>query len=224
MSTRKVFNSDSEGEEVEEEEREERTKTEHTAGSDGLVLESGDESDSDAAPDDVTFEASRMSVLSKVKQAVDHINKEKEKLRTKRRQKQDQYTTQKKQKRESRRLPDDVLAALTDQPISTKSKSDKKSESEDTSKQTEEERSTQEEINDMLGFSGSDGEQEPEDFIPLEQSGIRAVCVQDAVRASITSAEKAAEFKHNMLYGNRIRRENTKDKLAKKQKKKARFH
>merc|ERR1711868_234028 len=175
MSTRKVFNSDSEG----EEEEEEKTNTELTGDRDGLVLESGDESDSDGAPDDVTFEASKVAMLSKVKQAVDHINKEK--LKTKRRQKQDQYTIQKKQKMESRRLPDDVLAALTDQPISAKSKSDKKSESEETTEQTEE-RSSQEEIDNMLGLSGSDEEQEH--FIPLEQSGIRAVCVQDVVRAS----------------------------------------
>merc|ERR1712227_326817 len=162
MSTRKVFNSDSEGEEEEE-----KTNTELTGDRDGLVLESGDESDSDGAPDDVTFEASKVAMLSKVKQAVDHINKEKAKLKTKRRQKQDQYTIQKKQKMESRRLPDDVLAALTDQPISAKSKSDKKSESEETTEQTEE-RSSQEEIDDMLGLSGSDEEQEH--FIPLEQS------------------------------------------------------
>jgi len=213
-SKNKIFNSDDESEDEGL-----NLDTEHKEDvQDNLVIESGD--DSDAAPDDVTFEAGRTQVLSKVKDALQQISREKEKLRTKRRQKDVQFKTQKIQKMsdsENRRLPDDILDRLTDKPIKTKT--DKKVKAEQTDKEKAE---TEQDVlvDDLLGSSGSEDE---ESFIPLEESAVRAVCVDEVIKSSMSSAEKAADFRNQRLYGGHVRREAMKDKLAKKIKRKARF-
>ena len=62
-----------------------------------LLVQSGG-SDSDEAPDDVTFADSKKQVLQKVREAVQQIGKEKDKLKQKRRHKEDTYKQQKVQR------------------------------------------------------------------------------------------------------------------------------
>ena len=57
--------------------------------------DSDDSDDSDAAPDDVGFAASKLDVLQKVQAAVKQITGNKEKLKGKRRQRQEEYALQK---------------------------------------------------------------------------------------------------------------------------------
>ncbi len=53
------------------------------------------DSDSDDAPDDVAFSDSKVSVLQKVKDAVNQIEKDKQKLKQQRKQKEEKYKQQK---------------------------------------------------------------------------------------------------------------------------------
>ena len=88
MVRKKVFhNSDSDSDNLEDEPIRAESEVDESAGD--------DDSGSDAPPDDISFTSSKQKSLQKVRDALNQIGSEKEKLKKKRRLRNERFTEQK---------------------------------------------------------------------------------------------------------------------------------
>ena len=231
MST-KHLDSSSDGEESEGEEetilfpkkKKQKEPVEEVSSEDERLLVA---SDSDEAPEDIGFSKGRKMALDNVKRTLEHIRNKKQEEKAKRRARDELYKQQKLEALRKSRLSDDFLKELTDElspPKKVKSGLDALKQ-EDDSKLNHTE--------DLLGSDDDDDNgqfdedcEESEDFIPLGLSGshVEAVSLSDYIRHQPKSAaEKAAEFRNKLLYGNKVPRESTQNMMSKRTKRLARY-
>ncbi|KAG8191057.1 hypothetical protein JTE90_008372 [Oedothorax gibbosus] len=168
---------------------------------------SEDDSDSDDAPDALSFKEAFEDTKSLKRQTVQVIRTQQEERRKKRREIHDQYMLQKEQKRlkvDEKKLPDDIFEDLKD---------DKEVEN--------------------LGPIDNEKAQNDADQVKevdLENVGIHGATVFKCKVLPVESKkpryipQQAASFKDNLLYGGRIRREkNAREAMLKTEKQKARL-
>uniref|UniRef100_K1S0Y7 Protein rogdi n=1 Tax=Magallana gigas TaxID=29159 RepID=K1S0Y7_MAGGI len=169
-----------------------------------VVLEEEGEEDDDEVPEAVSFSSGREAALQQMKTALQQIGQNKQKLKDKRRQIDEQFKIQKQKKLEAlakKRLSEDFFDDLPDSvPKSNvlkrkaakeeESKQEKNSEDEESFADTEED------------FDVGD------DFIPLDNR-LGGVCVEkikETKKKVLSSIEKAKLFKQQRLYGGKIPR------------------
>lgn len=164
-----------------------------------------DSSDDDGAPDEVTFEDSKATALQSMRDALQAANREKERLKEKRRKKHELFQEQKKR----RLLPIEVLEEISAPPSKKPEVPGDKVEEEGSS---EEEDADDEE---------ADGAVEEESTDKTEQKYSRTVkgsyTVTTTTRPPAMSSsqqQSAVEFLQNRMYGSKNRRTTSNELLS----------
>lgn len=205
MSKHKVFNSDSEESGIENEDKNESGEEDQSDDQVEAILA---DSDSDDAPEDVSFTVGRESALSRVRGAISQVTAERKKAKEKRRKHNEEYLLQKKRKLDTlakSKLSDDILMGIASKhPVQQSIKKSNNAMPEVDHPNSEEE-------------DEGDADDESQDFIPLEQQGFKVVSLKEDVKKVPTS------FKQQMLFGDRVHRESVQSYSAKAVKRKARF-
>ncbi|KAL5014914.1 hypothetical protein ScPMuIL_009184 [Solemya velum] len=169
----------------------------------------------DSSPEDVSFSSSRLSALEKMKQAMKQIDSEKDKKKEKRKHLQEKYKQQKKMKTnlEESKLPEEFFENLSEEFFERKNIPSKNLEVIDSPDSGTSSTMLSEEDSPVC-----------ENYIPLgmnKRAGINVRVVKEEENSIKKLCKNVLDFKHNMMYGGRIRRESTKVRLGKLQKRKA---
>ncbi|XP_078336942.1 uncharacterized protein LOC111132418 [Crassostrea virginica] len=179
-----------------------------------------EDEDDDEIPESVSFSSGREAALHQMKTALQQIGQNKQKLKEKRRQMDEQFKLQKQKKLEAlakKRLSEDFFDDLPDSVPKSNSlkrkaavveerKQDKSSEDEESFADTEED------------FEVGD------DFIPLEDrlGGVAVEKIKETKKKIMSAVEKARLFKEQRMYGGKIPRMTNENLIALKGKRKAR--
>nr|XP_022335929.1 uncharacterized protein LOC111132418 [Crassostrea virginica] len=179
-----------------------------------------EDEDDDEFPESVSFSSGREAALHQMKTALQQIGQNKQKLKEKRRQMDEQFKLQKQKKLEAlakKRLSEDFFDDLQDSVPKSNSlkrkaavveerKQDKSSEDEESFADTEED------------FEVGD------DFIPLEDrlGGVAVEKIKETKKKIMSAVEKARLFKEQRMYGGKIPRMTNENLIALKGKRKAR--
>jgi len=164
-----------------------------------------EEYDSDSAPEDIAFEDSKNQALEEIKAASDAVkNKKKtQKERNKRRHEalveQKQIRDQRLKDLESKKLPDFVLDAIED----------KNDEEQQPAKKVVLENKITTFEDEGFEITSDNEEKSSEDFIALETDAtkFKVMTSKDLKNSSSHNASAAFNFRENMLFGKRVRRE-----------------
>ncbi|ELU16189.1 hypothetical protein CAPTEDRAFT_213212 [Capitella teleta] len=159
----------------------------------------------DEAPEDISLQSSKEAALMQVNSYLKHIQQTKTKLKAKRQSQQKRNLAQKVEKRKlvsvsSQKLDPSLLESIA--PVVVPNKSEEFVDSKKNEKRH------------MTFEDDSDPESEAE-YIPLNSNeGIQPVCIESIGREPVL-LQKAADFKHNQMFGSRVRRDtNSKDFLS----------
>ncbi|KAK4298432.1 hypothetical protein Pmani_029224 [Petrolisthes manimaculis] len=184
-----------ENEDYEDDDNKDENINEIGGGGDGTGWDDSDDDDDDNdAPDAVSLSTGRERGEAKAKQVKQEVQQLREKAREKRRKRHEKNKLQQEAKRRrleklaQTRMPESLLDAVAAE------------QEEGTEKQTIDE--------------GSDGEEdkgklttfdEEDDIIPVK-TGVQVQTLKQQVTVSNTLAQKAADFKHKKMYGDKRRR------------------
>ncbi|CAG5128303.1 unnamed protein product [Candidula unifasciata] len=187
-------------------------------------------SSDDDAPEEVSVTSSRQQGISQLKDLRESLRKGKEEERERRRQRNEMFKIQKEKKLKDlskRKLPDDVLEAISAKSAMKTHKKEvpskkavSRSDGDDEGGHSEEEDKNSDAGDNDLSDSGVEGSVKGysgvEDFIPLGSgSGLALVTPGAIAKVAQTAAQKALSFKQNRLYNQRIPRENAQQRRAK---------
>ncbi|BFZ23053.1 hypothetical protein BsWGS_26092 [Bradybaena similaris] len=193
-------------------------------------------SDDDDAPEEVSATSSRQQGISQLKDIKESLRKSKEEEREKRRQRNEMFRIQKEKKLKDlskRRLPDEVLEAISaksakashknEGSVPSKAATISRSDGDDEGDNSEEDNKNSDpgDLSDS-GVEGSvEGYSAAEEFIPLGAgNGLALVTPGAVVKTAETAAQRALNFKQSRLYDRRIPRENAQQRRAKLEKRK----
>jgi len=191
--------------------------------------EKSNEDEDDAAPNDVSFATSKQSALERLQKARAQIEKEKAGVKEKRKKRDLLYQQQKKQKLVSSVQPDSSPSGVHDEHSTVdvveedKTRLDGKNLAQ-TSKTNEHVQFTDDDDNENDDENENNliSKEDVEDYIPLIRAGgLKPVRIRDVARL-MPDKHSAAMFRREQLFGSRIKRETMGQRLAAKEKKKAR--
>ena len=179
-------------------------------------------SGSDSAPEDVSFQTAKDAALETIKQAAKVVKDGKDKKREQRKRKQEFFNEQKMKKMakmrelEKKKLPETVLENL---PCTEETGSENSSSVgiAVTVKKDKEKAKT----NRVKKFPEEVDENDPDSFIPLDSAEggteFSVMSLKD-VKQKKTASAAAAEFRNNMLFGSRVRREPVANRIHRQKK------
>ncbi|KAK3105110.1 hypothetical protein FSP39_017456 [Pinctada imbricata] len=183
---------------------------------------SGSDDDDDDIPESVSFRDSRNDAINRIKTALKEIGAQKGRVKEKRRKLDQQYKEQKKRKLEDlekEKLSEEFLEDLPDFDTREKSQHDGREATnhsvsrgkKDTVDSLEERLSFEDDEESFADTEDDFDDSGPADFIPLDQDrlqgGVEAETLKKNKKKTLSSLEKAREFKQQALYGSRIKRE-----------------
>ncbi|XP_061163105.1 nucleoplasmin-like protein ANO39 [Saccostrea echinata] len=182
--------------------------------------EAGSEED-DEVPEAVSFSSGRKAALQEMKTALQQIGQNKQKVKDKRRQLNEQFKLQKQKKLEDlakKKLSEDFFDDLPEA-IPKENNLKRKAVNTDHSKQAKD-------SEDEESFADTEEDFEiNDDFIPLEErlGGVTVEKVKENEKKIMSSVEQARQFKQQRLYGGKIPRMTNDSLIALKGKRRARY-
>ncbi|XP_077998411.1 uncharacterized protein LOC144451445 [Glandiceps talaboti] len=165
-----------------------------------------DDDDDDDAPEDVSFHKSKHDALELMSQAMQETKKQRDKVKEKRKAREDLYAQQKKQKLQHVRLPDDFIQEVT--------KEEKIAEEENKLLQQGSKKK-------HVHFDGDDeyDVQHPEKEDVTHSLGMTIVALPKQIKKPKPKSQTAIDFLKQRLWGSEIKRQSVNEQHAKLNKK-----